>query len=365
MNRIIVLGCFLFLLLSCNTTSDKPKENNLVSALRRNLHKSAGKGVLFGHQDDLAYGIGWKGVKDQSDVKRSANDYPALFGWEIGNIGDSVNIDGVPFDSIIVYIKRVYQMGGVNTISWHARNPLTNFDAWNKSGVDIAAILPKGEQQQLLIDKLDLVADFLSRLRTDDGELIPVIFRPWHEMMGNWFWWGRETFSNDQFIKLFQFTINYLKIEKGLDNLLIAFSPNAEFLTKQEYLCRYPGDEFVDVFGLDDYGDFSNNRLDLVVQKISLVVDLSIERNKLAAFTETGSDKLAINNWYTTNLLQVLKANEQTRSLAYVMVWRNRDTTHFYVPYPGNNQVDDFKNFVNDPVILLLEDYKQIRDSER
>lgn len=359
MNRIIALFCMLIILLSCEITKDKQIENEKVSSLKVRLQKAKYEGILFGHQDDLAYGIGWKGVSHQSDVKLAVGDYPALFGWEIGNIGDSVNIDNVSFDSIVVYIQRVHQMGGINTISWHARNPINNNNAWTKTDINIEAFLPRGEQHQLLIDKLDLVAGFLSRLRSDDGELIPVIFRPWHEMLGNWFWWGSASCSKEQYVKLFQFTINYLKKEKGLDNFIVAYSPNSSFLSKDDYLLRYPGDNYVDVLGMDNYTDFSQNRLDLVVQKISIIVDLAVERNKIAAITETGSDKLSINKWYTSNLLQVLKANEKTRSLAYVMVWRNADTSHFYVPFLGNNQLDDFQNFVNDPLILLLNDFNK------
>lgn len=55
-------------------------------ALYRNLKKVLAKGIMFGHQDDLAYGVNWKYQADRSDVKDVAGDYPAVYGWELGNI---------------------------------------------------------------------------------------------------------------------------------------------------------------------------------------------------------------------------------------------------------------------------------------
>jgi mannan endo-1,4-beta-mannosidase len=253
---------------------------------------------------------------------------------------------------------RVHKMGGINTVSWHSRNPLTGFDAWNLTGVDIPAMLPGGKSNAKFIAQLDLVADFFKSIKTDKGDAVPIIFRPWHEMLGDWFWWGSSTCTDDEFKNLFKFTVYYLRNEKGLKNLLIAYSPDKGFTTPEEYLRRYPGDSYVDILGLDDYSDFKQNRLDMVVIRLGIVTDIALEKGKIAAFTETGSDKLEIDNWYTSNLLQVLNASEKTRRVSYVMVWRNRDTAHFYVPYPGHEQEEDFRNFVSNKMIFLLDDLK-------
>src|ERR1700733_5341736 len=54
--------------------------------LYHNLKKLAGRGILFGHQDDLAYGVGWKYIPGKSDIKEVTGDYPAVYGWELGRI---------------------------------------------------------------------------------------------------------------------------------------------------------------------------------------------------------------------------------------------------------------------------------------
>lgn len=49
-----------------------------------------------------------------------------------------------------------------------------------------------------------------------EGELIPVIFRPYHEHNGDWFWWGKGVNSEEDYIKLWQFTVEYLRDEKDV-----------------------------------------------------------------------------------------------------------------------------------------------------
>ena len=75
-----------------------PGATELTKVLFENLKLNMGKGVMFGHQDDLAYGVEWKAQKDMSDVKGACGHFPAIFGWELGKLGQRpVNIDSVDF----------------------------------------------------------------------------------------------------------------------------------------------------------------------------------------------------------------------------------------------------------------------------
>ena len=65
------------------------------------LRDSSNKGILFGHQDDLAYGVNWQSESGRSDIKEVCGQYPAVFGWDIGGIGQDQNLDGLNFDDII------------------------------------------------------------------------------------------------------------------------------------------------------------------------------------------------------------------------------------------------------------------------
>jgi mannan endo-1,4-beta-mannosidase len=196
---IVFIPLILIFILSCSSGKKLHDEQNPAMRLRNFLTEMSGKAILFGHQDDLAYGIGWNSISGESDVKRVAGSYPAIFGWDLGNIGDSKNLDGVPFDSIKAYIKKVHKMGGINTISWHARYPITNSDAWNLTNIDVSSLLPGGDSHWQFLKELDLVAHFLGDLKDDSGISIPIVFRPWHEMSGDWFWWGSSVCTDKEY----------------------------------------------------------------------------------------------------------------------------------------------------------------------
>ncbi len=80
----------------------------------------------------------------------------------------------------------------------------------------------------------------------------------------------------------------YLRKTKGLHNVVTCYSPD-RFKDRQEYLERYPGDDVIDVIGHDNHGDFRSAKTrDQARQALETVVALAQERNKIAAFTETG-----------------------------------------------------------------------------
>ncbi len=88
-------------------------------ALYKNLRRISSKGYLFGHQDDLAYGVNWRYQLERSDVKEVTGDYPALYGWDLGGLekNSAENLDGVPFEKMRQWIKDGYKRGGVVTLS--------------------------------------------------------------------------------------------------------------------------------------------------------------------------------------------------------------------------------------------------------
>ncbi len=123
-------------------------------------------------------------------------------------------------------------------------NPVSGSNAWDTTQA-VYAILPGGTQHALFRSWLDRFADFAHTLRgvppgRTDTVAIPIIFRPYHEWTGSWFWWGRNHCSPDEFVQLWHFTVDYLRQEKGLHNLLLAYSSD-RFHSPEDYLERYPG----------------------------------------------------------------------------------------------------------------------------
>jgi len=332
-----------------------PKAGKRVKALYANLQMMSGKGILFGHQDDLAYGVHWKQEPGRSDVKEVCGAYPAVFGWDVSKLGKyPFNIDTVDFARMKGWIREAYRMGGINTISWHLDNPVTGGGSWDTTGA-VRAILPGGQHHDWYKAKLDLFADFLGDLRSSSffGHPIPVIFRPFHEQSGAWFWWGRTHCTPDEYKALWRFTVEYLRDTKNVHNLLYAFSPDVVD-TPEDYLRFYPGDDYVDIMGIDDYHDLSSlERAPQLTRRLGMVAKLAEEHGKVSALTETGYERIPNPQWWTDVLLHNIKADASASRIAYLMVWRNARTSHHYAPFPGHPSAENFVLFTRDPIILL------------
>ncbi len=334
-----------------------PKVTRRTRQLYQSLHTLPQKGFLLGHQDDLAYGIGWKYIPGESDVKRVAGDYPAIYGWELGHleIGDTNNLDGVPFDAMRNFIRQGYRRGGVITISWHLQNPFTGQSAWDTTAA-VRHILPGGDQHTRYLQWLDRVADFLLSLRAK-GRSIPVLFRPFHEHTGSWFWWGEKCCTPDEYIALWRMTADYLRQTRHVNNILFVYS-SAEFRDEAHYLERYPGDEYVDVLGFDTYmhnaGEegSASQYIGNVRQRLAILTDLANRRNKPTCLAETGLEQIPVSDWWTNTLWEAVK----DYPITYVLLWRNGRPNHYYVPYPGHSSEADFQKFVSQDRVMLEKD---------
>ena len=109
------------------------------------------RGYMIGHQDDPFYGLTWEWEKGRSDVKETCGDYPAVMGFDLGGIemGDEKNLDSVPFPLIREELIAHHERGGIVTLSWHPRNPLTGGTAWDKDDTTVVrSILPGGSQHK-------------------------------------------------------------------------------------------------------------------------------------------------------------------------------------------------------------------------
>jgi mannan endo-1,4-beta-mannosidase len=311
--------------------------------LYSSMQRLIGGGVIFGHHDDLAYGVGWRGDKGRSDVKSVTGSYPALYGWDLARmeLDSAKDINNIPFKEQRTFVKQVYQRGGINTFCWHLNNPVNGKTAWDTSQNTVREIIPGGAHQQEYVKYLDRIVRYLKTLKGEEGEPIPILFRPFHELTGNWFWWCKNTCSADEFKNLWRFTIDYLRKDKKLHNLLIVYSV-ADFKTADDFMERYPGDNYVDVVGFDTYcnknvADFQKN-LD---QQLAITQTIAHDHHKLFTLAETGYELLPQFDWWTRVLLPAISRYK----LSYLMIWRNARPAHFYAPYPGQASAADFRRF--------------------
>lgn len=341
--------------------------NNKTGNLFLNLQKLTSKGIMVGHQDDEAYGHDWYGVDGRSDVLETAGDYPAVTGWEIGDLEKDlpVNLDSIYFTDMKKYIKRIHKRGGLNSISWHANNLATGKNAWDcAQDTVVKSILPGGihhNQYKIWLDKL---AVFFNDLKDDNGEYIPFIFRIFHEHTGSWFWWGARQCTPEQYKQLYIFTVKYLRDIKNVKHILWAYS-TATVSSKEEFFERYPGDEWVDIIGFDTYlrldkPESVTEHIKQTKLNLDIITDYAKSHGKIAILAETGLEGVVKPDYFTKILLPTIKDYE----ISYVLFWRNawhpKLRLHFYVPYKGHKSEKDFRKFADNERILLNRDVKNL-----
>lgn len=367
-SKFIVMALLASICIACGpmkkeqkTSDESPAACTTETAnLLANLKKLSSRGIMFGHHDDTVYGIGWEGDEGRSDVQSVCGDYPAVISFDLGELelGGEANLDKVPFEKLRKEIINQYQRGGMISLSWHARNPLTGGDAWDvKDTTVVKSILPGGANHEKFSGWLDKVAGFINSLQTADGVKVPVLFRPWHEHSGSWFWWGEKLCTPDEYKTLWHMTVDSLQA-KGVDNALYAYSPGTEPKDTTEYLKKYPGDEYIDVIGFDTYQFDRDAFLAGLDRSLAIVDSIARTHDKVIAVTEAGYEGIPDAKWWTGTLLPAL----EKYPVSYVLVWRNarERVTHFYAPYPGQASAEDFVQFYNHPKTLFAADVNSL-----
>ncbi|MEW6194073.1 MAG: glycosyl hydrolase [Bacteroidota bacterium] len=358
------IGLFIFLITACTSEYNsiifqKELDVKLVDSsatketvlLFRNLKKLSESKIIFGHHDATSYGVGWNDGPDRSDVKDVVNSYPGLYGWDFGFFAWNRNLSAAIVKKKFE-VTSVFERGGINTFCWHYSNPVTD-NSFYDTTIAVYKILPGGGFYLKYLRALDQIADFADQLVDSTGKKIPIIFRPFHEFDGNWFWWGKPFCTPEEFKHLWQTTVTHLRDKKGIKNFLYAFSPDRKFSTEEEFLERYPGDDYVDIIGMDNYWDFTpdGDGLEWVTKKLQIVTKVAKRKNKIAAMTETGLEGIPDERWWTDRLLKSF--DNDSVKIAFVMVWRNADSSHHYAPYKGHLSATNFVEFVFSSKILL------------
>ena len=147
----------------------------------------------------------------------------------------------------------------------------TEFDATN-------ATVEGTWENKVFTEDLKNAAAYLKLLRDAD---IPVLWRPFHEAAGGWFWWGKDAAS---FKSLWIAMFNYFKTE-GLDNLIWVWT------TEGDDSDWYPGDQYVDIVGRDIY---NKETADCVSEYTSIAGNYG---NKIVSLSECGTVGLISEQW--------------------------------------------------------------------
>ncbi len=325
-----------------------PEAKNLYARLQTITQK----GIAFGQQEAFGTGNNFP-VADKldKDFNEVANDYPAVAGFDLELIGIQPDPDAF-IEKFTKAVIDAHENGSIITMSWHATDP-NNIGYLGETKINniVTEMLENGKFRAMFLESLKRVATVFNSLKDPDGNSIPVLFRPWHEMNGDFFYWGEGFRTTEEYIQLYRDTVKILSEDFNVHNVLYIYAPNWLSNTS-EYLRNYPGDAYVDMLGIDVY-DFKNGKfLQNALRNLQIVEDIATEKNMLFALTETGLKNVTQNNWWTESLYKAIRSS----SITYAMIWRNDSSSFFHAPFLGHPSVDNFREFLDKESILLSND---------
>ena len=352
--------------------------------------------VIFGHQNDYHKMI--TPFATEGDTKALTGSVSGIYGVDtlaLTGVELGVTNTATALSTMIENSIAAAEQGAIITLSTHMPNMSNSKIVENEDGTfDFAAcdfseskdlsnncaqeVLEGGAYNAQLNAYLDIIAEYALALQEED---IPLIFRPYHENNGDWFWWG-STNDVETFVALYQYTVDYLT-GKGVHNILYVYSPNGPFDSAETYLERYPGDDYVDILAFDYYDDYNvypatadNSFFEELTTTCTIISDIANEKGKVAAISETGvrllkadgadmegllpsenpiSEAACGTNWY----LKVADIADEA-GMPYFLVWANYGERNFYVPYlvsetSGHEMADDFINFYNSDKTIFAD----------
>ncbi len=336
------------------------------------------KYVLYGHQNDTHNKAFLKDSQSNSDTKDVTGSIAAVCGIDASFTADEVHYTDQDKQKGIDVITKganlaidTAKQGGTITVSAH----MPNFELVKEKGKDadgkydyseyssnvttgniVPRIMPGGDLNEVYTGYLDRVSEFAHKL---DAAGVPVLFRPFHENNGSWFWWGKAFCDEEGYKNLYRYTVQYLRDAKNVHNFLYVYSPGATFTDDNDYLSRYPGDEFVDVLGFDMYdtsptADYKTDPwMNSFKGTVDLVSKLATTRGKLSAVSEVGISSMPISgnadkDWFS-HVANIISDSD----MAYYMTWSNYDTKNFFAPYmvsdtKGHEMINNFINYYNE-----------------
>lgn len=266
--------CFLTLLFICSTicSAANPANPNMNTKARQLLNYFEALTNSNNASDQLILGchdFGNSGIYSNWTTSRghylgsTPNEYVGLIEYDL-----SLAQQYVSLPQMADYGEEFTDLNGILSVAAHMCNPaLTGsnpcinnqpYNSWSDLD-DMAWLLnPNNGNAQAynwFWSQIQDYGDFFEDLQ--DRDMI-ALFRPFHEMSGSWFWWGWDpTDANriNEYKQLWQMVFNYMKNDRGLNNIIWVYSPNVgwDSASKERITSMYPGDGYVDVVALDIY----------------------------------------------------------------------------------------------------------------
>lgn len=255
----------------------------------------------------------WMGSPDyeMDYIEETTGKLPAMRGLDFMN-GD--------FDGVVKRSKEWWAKGGLVTICWHTGVNGKGYQESLGDDPDFDKLLTKGtDEYNAMIANWDKAAKALTELK-DAG--IPVLWRPFHEFDGQWFWWGKD--GGESFVKLWRMMYDYFTDEYGLTNLIWVLGYDGN--VKNGW---YVGDDYCDIIGADTYDNSTNSKAWKRLLKVS-------SAGKPMTFHECG------------NVPSVEAFEKDGCIWSWFMIW--------HTDYIKGNDKENLKNVYNSDLVITLDE---------
>jgi mannan endo-1,4-beta-mannosidase len=239
-----------------------PRASPEAVALLNYIHGLSGKHTLTGQHN-------YPNTHDASTREAAASwgKMPAVFGQDFGFAapGDKDAVAARP--DIIAECKRQYEAGAIITLCWHAARPTEDEPVTFRGSVQgkltddewSELITPGTPLNRRWCDQVDVIAGYLKQLR--DAH-VPVLWRPYHEMNGDWFWWAGRRGERGTTV-LYRQLFDRLAHHHQLNNLVWVWSVDRPSKPERQFADFFPGSEYFDIAALDVYhSDFRQSYYD-------------------------------------------------------------------------------------------------------
>ena len=251
-------------------------------ALLETFHEIYGEKIISG----CTANVNWN-INEAKWVYQHTGKWPAI------NFFDFIHLPFSPANWIdytnVTEVVNWHKNGGIVGCMWHWNMPTNDGQNWtctpgtddNQTSFDVRKIFePESNEYKQMIKDIDKVASTLKKLKQ---RKIPVLWRPLHEAGGRWFWWGLDAEACNE---LWRVMYDRFTNHHGLNNLIWVWTSAAEWNKPYSDGYKwYPGDEYVDIVGIDIYNNSSTSNIR--TKCFNMLKQNSPD--KLIALTECGS----------------------------------------------------------------------------
>lgn len=299
-----------------------PVTQNLYSFLRDNFGKKTISGVMtLKPLSNSTNEITW--------LKANIGKEPAILGLDFMDHTGSNPPSWQNNPDLVKDAKTWSKRNGIVTICWHWRDPSHKTNAFytKDTQFDITRINdPESSDYKAMIRDIDIVSTYLKELQAAN---VPVLWRPLHEASGGWFWWGANGAA--PCITLWRLVYDRLTNHHGLNNLIWVWTTTDD----SQALPWYPGDEYVDILGMDIYpGEREHGSQVIAFNKVKEIFG----GRRIITLSENGSIP------YPENM------QKDGAFWSWFMPWYGTHTKD-----PKHNSVDDWKRILGNDFVITLD----------